>query len=414
MEIYKDMIEKLKFHRNIIINAFIKKNYYPSSDEINDKLRLVDSRIALFESYISAPGSYMNIKELNYCFEMIAKDIEILYKVIEEILTNEFAALNVFLESSLSELESKADLYRKRCTEEIHSTALGTTLLFQSNSWEVEENDETIVTDLGPIDLVEGMDIACFADFKEHELEDGQINTLLDSASIVFEFDNNDFDKNFLALPYNRNNNSYKVPGELGINNYQIDIPMATLADDYIPIKTIDINFDNKYKIAGACGGMQVTSKKTGETYLYKFANIDNAFVAPEDCFVEFYILDGHKSPEPYIEYSFSEQPISTNFSLQDGKIPLKKDAVRIFIECQEGLGMFFTLPMGTVYASFEDPVIVNKNTFLYKGNWDIRDFLLREYVRSNVAKYNVKVHIKSPEEVVSQIESIYIKEVTS
>jgi hypothetical protein len=191
-------------------------------------------------------------------------------------------------------------------------------------------------------------------------------------------------------------------------------MPMATLADDYIPIRTIDINFDNKYKIAGACGGMQVTSKKTGETYLYKFANIDNAFVAPEDCFVEFYILDGHKSPEPYIEYSFSEQPISTNFSLQDGKIPLKKDAVRIFIECQEGLGMFFTLPMGTVYASFEDPVIVNKNTFLYKGNWDIRDFLLREYVRSNIVKYNVKVHIKSPEEVVSQIESIYIKEVTS
>ena len=57
MQIYKDMIEKLKFHRNHIINAFIKKNYYPSKEEINDQLTLVDSRKALFESYISKPGS---------------------------------------------------------------------------------------------------------------------------------------------------------------------------------------------------------------------------------------------------------------------------------------------------------------------------------------------------------------------
>jgi hypothetical protein len=42
---------------------------------------------------------------------------------------------------------------------------------------------------------------------------------------------------------------------------------------------------------------------------------------------------------------------------------------------------MFFALAAGTVYASLEDAIIVNKNTLIYKGNWDIRDFVLREYV---------------------------------
>ena len=40
MEIYKDMIEKLKFHKNNIINSFIKKGYYASESEIQSKLKM--------------------------------------------------------------------------------------------------------------------------------------------------------------------------------------------------------------------------------------------------------------------------------------------------------------------------------------------------------------------------------------
>jgi hypothetical protein len=402
MEIYKDMVEKLKFHKNNIINSFIKKNYYPSNDEINAKLALVDSRLALFESYISKPGSYMNIKELNYCFEMIAKDIEILYKVLESILIEDFSALNVHIEAALTELESKADYYRKRCTEEIHSTTLGTTVFFQANNWKIREENEMNIIDLGTIKLIEGMEISCFAEINDVEDKD-----------VVFQFDNNDAEKSFLALPYNYNNNSYKVPGVLGINQYDLQMPVTSIVDDYIPIK-YEINFENKYKIAGAIGGMQVTLKRTGETFLYKFANIDNAFVAEEDCFVEFYVLDGNTNPNATMEYSFTEAPISTNFSLQNGEIPLNKDAVKISIECQKGLGMFFALAAGTVYASLEDAIIVNKNTLIYKGNWDIRDFVLREYVRTNTSSYRVKVFVKTKDDIVGNIESIYIKEVTS
>ena len=402
MEVYRDMLEKLKYHRNNILNAFIKKNYYPSNEEINTKLALVDSRLALFESYISKPGSYMNIKEINYCFEMIAKDIEILYKVLEQILIEDYSSLQIYIEAALSELEAKADHYRKRCTEEIHSTTLGTTIFFQANGWNITEENEMNIIDLGTMDLVEGMEIACYANIND-----------INEKDVVFEFDNNDPEKSFLALPYNYNNNSYKIPGELGINSYFVSIPTASLVNDYVNIEH-EINFENKYKIAGAIGGMQVTSKKTGETFLYKFANVDNAFIAPEDCFVEFFVLDGHKIPNNCMEYSFSEAPISTNFSLQNGEIPLDKDVVKISMECQKDLAMFFTVPVGTVYASFEDAIIVNKNTLIYKGNWDIRDFVLREYVRTNTTPYRMKVHIKTPDDITGNIESIYIKEVTS
>ncbi len=402
MDIYKDMIEKLKFHKNNIINSFIKKGYYASESEIQSKLADVDARLALFESYITKSGNYMNVKELNYCFAMIAKDIEILYKILEDILIKDYASLSVFVEASLTELESKAEYCRKRCSEEINSTTLGTTVFFKANAWDISENDETTTISLGQVQLVEGMEISCFADIED-----------IGESSVVFQFDNNDPEKSFLALPYNYNENSYKVPGEISINQFPLIMPTTAVTNDYIPI-TFEIDMQNRYKIAGAEGGMQVTYKNSGETFLFKFANIDNAFVAEEDCIVEFFVLDGNKTDGLFMEYSFTEAPVSTNFSLHNGEIALDKEAIRIMIECQKGLGMFFNIPAGTVYASLEEPVIVNKKTLLYKGNWDIRDFVLREYVRTNTVTYDVNVYVKSLNSVIGKIDSIYIKEVTS
>lgn len=402
MEIYKDMIEKLKFHKNNIINSFIKKGYYASESEIQNKLSDVDARLALFESYITKSGNYMNVKELNYCFEMIAKDIEILYKILEDILIKDYASLSVFVEAALTELEAKSEYCRKRCSEEINSTTLGTTVYFKANAWDISEEDEVTTINLGSIQLIEGMEISCFTNI------DG-----IGESEVVFQFENNDPEKSFLALPYNYNENSYKVPGEISVNKYPLIMPTTAVTTDYIPI-TYEINFSNKYKIAGAEGGMQVTYKNSGETHLFKFANIDNAFVAPEDCIVEFFILDGNKVDGMTMEYSFTEAPISTNFSLQNGEIALDKEAVRIMVECQKGLGMFFNVPAGTVYASLEEPVIVNKKTLLYKGNWNIRDFVLREYVRTNTIMYDVNVYVKSTDSIIGKIDSIYIKEVTS
>lgn len=402
MEIYKDMIEKLKIHKNNIINAFIKKGYYADEDDIKNKLSDINARLSLFESYISKSGNYIDVKKMNYCFAMIAKDIEILYKVLEDILKNDLAALNILIEASLTELEAGADKCRKSNDKEIYSTTLGNTIFFESNSWDIIEEDETNIIDLGYMDLIEGMEICCFANIND-----------VNETDVVFHFDNNDPEKSFYALPYNYNEDSYKVPGEISIVEYPLSMPVVSLTQDYIPI-SYDISFENKYMVAGAMGGMQVTSKNNNETYLYKFANIDNAFVAEEDCIVEFFIVDGNQAEGLTMEYSFTEAPISTSFSLQDGEIPLDKEVIRVSIECQKGLGMFFNIPAGTVYASFEEPSIVNKSTLLYKGNWNIRDFVLREYVRTNKSRYNIKVYIKSTDNIMNKIDSIYIKEVTS
>jgi hypothetical protein len=52
MEIYKDMLEKLKYHKQLVMNAFIRNGYYPTNEEVNATLSKINARLSLFESYM--------------------------------------------------------------------------------------------------------------------------------------------------------------------------------------------------------------------------------------------------------------------------------------------------------------------------------------------------------------------------
>jgi hypothetical protein len=65
------------------------------------------------------------------------------------------------------ELEAKADYFQKRCSEEANSTTLGTTMVFEANSWNISTKDQNTIIDLGTHNFVEGSRIACFANINE-------------------------------------------------------------------------------------------------------------------------------------------------------------------------------------------------------------------------------------------------------
>ena len=403
MEIYKDMLEKLKYHRQIIMNSFIKRSYYPSKEEVEAALADVNSRISLFETYISKPGSLFNPAEINHCFEMIYKDIEILYKVLESILMNEYSQLKLHVESTLLELESKADHFSKRCKEEANSSALGTTIVFQTNNWNLSTEDQTTIVDLDEHDFIEGSRIACFANLNDVE-----------KSQVSFKFDAGDSEDTFLALPYNNDDSIYTIPGEMSINKYDFNIDSSAIINGALKLKFEDgINDLNKYKIVGGKGLMSVTYKASGRTDLVRFPDTSSyTYYATEDCCLEFYIVDGDIGDDAYIEYNFNMAPNYQNFSLQDGTIKIDSDIKRVFIDAQAGLLVSFNREHGHVFAECIDPVVIDKYYMAYTGNLKIREMMVREYVRTNLIRYHVYCYINTIEDVSNSIESIYVKEI--
>lgn len=400
MKIYKDMLKKINFHKEAILKSFIKNGYYPSNEEVNSKLSNIDKRLALFKGYSNVSGSKMNIAELNHAFECIALDIKYLYDLLNDIHTIEYNKLSSYIETHMTYLEDTAKTYEKRLNEEINSTSFGKTIFFKAGNWDIDTSDENIKVDLGKIELINGSDIACFANINNSINDD-------DDNDIKFIFNNTE--DSFTVLPYNYNNDIVTVPGEIELKIHEFKLSSTVNVNDYLKIN-IPTDIKNDYYIMGGNNLMTVTYKDNLETFIAPFSDMSNPFYAIRDCYITFYITEGSS-----IEYNFNKKPNHTNFPLNDGIIKVSSDMYKVFLDVSQGFVCAFNISSkvegatSKVWASKEDGII-SDNYILYNGNKDLRDFEIREYVKSKTTSYNLQAIINSKNDA-AIIESIYIKE---
>ena len=392
--LYKDMILKLEYHRNKILKAFLKQGYFPKKDEINTKLMAIDERIALFKAYKFQPGELFDAKEMNHALEMLHNDIAFLYKVLEIIYIEKYNTMLLNVETHMLHLESLASHFKKRANEEIKGTSLGKTLLFKTGDWDVDVKDESIDITVGDLELVQGSKISCFANIN---------NT--DKRNILFKFKAENDKDEFIALPYNYNNDTYIVPGEISVKDHELKLneDFNINSEVVIPFKP---TLENEYKILGGQNKIVVTDKETGVITIEDFPTVDKPFVAKSNSYVSFYIENIGT-----LEYNFSKRPFHTNFSIQDGLIKIDKDIQKIFLDVEKDFICYFTLDNEMNVWSTKEDAIIDNNALIYDGMILVRDFKIKEYVRDKKTMYKIVVTITEMDND-EVIDSIYIKEV--
>ena len=391
---YKDMLEKARFYKKQVIQSFIKQGYFPSDEEIQTALSDIDMRSALLDTYLSAKGSLFNTKEINFMFECIYKDLNILYTVLEDILLNEYNKLKLDVEAQVTELEQKVYNLKCRMNEEINSTTLGTTIFFKANNWESETNDDITTITLGELDLINGSEIALFANINNIEAD-----------SVYFKLESET--DTMYALPYNYNNDVYTIPGKLGINRFAFNISQGLKVNGNIEINLNDLDYRNEYKILGGQNLMKVTYKDSNIVSYEPFASFDRPFSTDKECYIEFYMIDNSS-----ITYDFNIAPNHTNFALNDGTIVSNKTITKVFIDAPSGFVCRFRLDKGEIWGSCTDGIIQNNNTLLYAGDWTLKDFQILEIVKSELTKYKISLILKSDKTIINYINNVYIKEV--
>lgn len=393
--LYKDMLLKLEYHKNNILKQFIKQGYFPNKEEIEETLKSIDNRLALFKTYICVPGQTFNAKEINHCLEMLYNDIAFLYKILEQIYIEKFNTMLLNVETHMIYLESLAEHFKKRADEEIKGTALGKTLLFKTDNWDIDINNESIDVFVGTLDLIQGSEIACFANINNTKKE-----------NILFKFKAEDGAKDFNALPYNYNNDTYIVPGEIAIKEHELNLSAEFNINSEIIIP-FNPTLNNDYKILGGKDKIVVTDKTTNLIAVYDFPTVENPFEAPDNCYISFYTENIGE-----IEYNFNMKPYHSNFSIQDGTIKCNKDIQKVFIDVPKGFICYFNVQDNiNIWATKEDAIIDN-NALIYDGMLLVRDFKIKEYVKDKTTKYNITVSITEMDND-EIVDSIYIKEVS-
>lgn len=393
---YKDMYKKFCFHKEQIIKSLLKQGIYPEDSLVEETMANIDCRLALFKQYVFSPGDAVNVKELNYAIEMIHKDLEFLYEIVIDICTSEYYKLTTFVESHLSQLESMVDKYEKRAKEETNSTTFGKTLLFESNSFDIETNDNRTLVNLGELDLVSGTTIACFANINNIESQD-----------VYFTFDTDEASKCFNTLSYNYNNSKALVPGELSVNKTELELNKDFVITDHIRINMNNLNHANDYKIMGGKNCVLVKNIDTMQEHIYQLPSFETTLTIPFRAHVSFYVVDGKE-----FEYIFNTRPTHTNFSLNNSTVKVSGDNSYVFMEVPENFTFGISLSEGEVYAVKENGIIKD-NVIFYYGNKDVNSLQVREYVRDKKDTYNVKAIIQSNDISYLDIDSIYIKELS-
>lgn len=385
---YLDIANKFIYYKEKIINDFIKKGIYPDNKLINSKLKNIDLNLALFKNYNIKSGEKFNTNEYNENLKLIYLDLKYLYDILEKLAINEFNNLQMYINSYINELNTIVNTYKKKADYENNSTTLGETILFQDNNFTIDNEDSTTIIELDTISLKKGSEIACIANINNIDLD-----------NVIFSFN----DGEFSCCPYNSSFQSFIVPGEKTINEYDYVLQQAVSSNNIIINIDAEINNKNDYNIL--CGKDLISITDKNNKYItQKITNDSKVILFKEKSSVNFYILNGDN-----VSFKFSKKPINCNFSLEDNTITNLKTIQNFHIEVDEDTTLEIELGKGNIYA-ISEAGIVNNNKLYYTGLNISNDYHIIETIPGEEVDYNLKLKILNDNNNSAEIQSIIIK----
>lgn len=391
---YKDIEKKLIYHKENIINAFIKKGIYPNDSLIKFKLESIDERISIFNSPIIKEGSYFDTSHFNKCIKLIYNDLAILYKVLYEINKIEFNQLNQYSKMHINEMQNIADLYLEKSNLEAYSTTLGKTILFLNSNFDLDYKNNVQVINLGQLEIENASEILCIANINNIEYN-----------NILFKF----FDggNTYTVNPYNYNNSTLIMPGNITRNIYEVNLQESQVINGMIELPVNLEILNNKYLTLGAKDKiLYKKANENGEIIEEKPIAI-NALNFSGHCYIDFYTLNCTG-----ITFRFNKKPIAANFNIDESKITDLDYIHHFFIECDDNFTFDFEIEKGQVFAIKERTLIENDSLY-YSGNIkDIKDFVIIETLDGDISKYNTYIEINNSNIKNSDIKSIMIKKI--
>lgn len=400
---YQDIEYKLNYHKEKVIQGFIKRGIYPNNELVQSQLNSIELRLAIFKSPSIKEGSVFDTKEFNEAIKSIYADLAILYQLLHDITVKEYNKLSYYIDSHLRELNDMATMYLKRAELESYSTALGKSIYFSHSGFEIESYGDSSIIKLGKVDISDAAEVACVGNINNTNYE----NVVFKFKTKVTNDDGKEEDRIISCNAYNYNHDSVVFPGNKNRDTYEISINDSQKVNSILELPVIISGTDNSTFTTMAGKGMILYKKadENGEILEEKPVALD-ALAFEGHSYIDFYVVGGSN-----IRFRFNKKPIATNFNTETGAIETLDYIHHFFIECGEGFSFDFELEEGVVYAMKENTLIEDEKVY-YSGKMDMKDFLLVQEHEGEKRSYDATVEIRHAAITADDIESIMIKKV--
>lgn len=390
---YKEIELKLNYHKEKIIESFIRSGIYPDNSLIESKLLNIELRLAIFKNYDIKEGTNVNIDYFNNNLKLIYDDIKILYELLYQVNILEYNSLKLYIDSHINELQEVADSFLKKAELESFTTSLGTSLLYKYNNFDIDMKDNITIIDLGQIEVCNADRIACITNINNIDYKD--IVLKMKSTDNIYSCNVYNYNHDTLLMPGKKNT----IIKEVVLNNNQIIKESIEL-----PIK-IESKKSRCFTLAGKDKILYKKANTNGEIVEEKPVAI-NSLNFDSRSFIDFYVVDGAG-----ISFRFNKKPLATNFNINSNKIENLDYIQHFFIECDENFSFDIELDKGSLYA-FKERTLIEKETVYYSGKLDLRDFIIIEEIPGNPSIYNCTLEINGSIVEEDDIKGIIIKKI--
>ena len=377
-----DELAKKEVYKQRITKDCIAQSKYPSAKELDEAL----SSINLMESYFKiAPvsdGEYFETKTFNAQIEDLDADLKLLYSLVKQFTLDKLNALNQYADTTLTDLERKADFYLNKSRLEMQSSDLGRTALYLRAPLSGKQNGEYFSVDCGMVALTNGSTI--------HLILEGH-DTYYARLKLA------DGNQTFYITPYNLNQQSFKLPGEIKTTEKEVKITHTPQLGETILLP---------YEIQEACDYIVLTGKnqiacKTAiksEYQDYKY------YACFEDTMIDFYVKDATS-----IQIRVSHKPLNSNYDFLQDVIKLEKGIKHFYLEMPAKSAVEIFLEGGEIYAQ-KGKGVIQSDKLYFAHSTPFKDFLIIEKSRTLKTIYQASLEVRSTIEDLG-VESIMIKE---
>ena len=390
---FKDIELKLNYHKENIIKSFIKKGIFPDNRLVQSQLNNIELRLSIFKNPNIKEGSGFNTDEMNYAIKSIYEDLSILYKLLEEVTIKEYNRLSYYIDSHLRELNEVSRMYLKRAELESYSTALGKSLFFKHNTFDLEKQDNFTSINLGKIDIEDASKVVCISNINN-----------VDPSNVVFRFKNGE--DTISCNAYNYNHDSVIFPGEKKINEYVTKVSDSQKINGSLELPIAVSSTNGSFMtLAGKDKILYKKADKSGEIIEEKPVAI-NALSFDSHSYIDFYVVGGTS-----IAFRFNKKPLATNFNMNSNRIENLNYIHHFFIECDADFSFDFELEKGSVYA-IKEHTLVEQDSLYYSGQVDVKDFLVIHTLPGQKRAYDTTIEVHNTAISEDDIESVMIKKI--
>ena len=386
---YLETIEKTKVLKELLEKNLVKSGNYPDNRYVKRLLADIDERLAILDYENVKPGALFDTEKFNDNLYCIAKDLDIIYSVIDKFATEKYIELEAFVNGYLSSLEEIAKRADQKSIYETETTSLNADVVyFTDTAPSISFENQKGIIEIGALSFEAQSKIIAYINGSGFEYN-----------NVVFSFD----DKYFIS-PYPVNRDYVKNEGTIKENRYEYNIDEDQIVRGTMNIKINEFkpNQDYSYQIYGEESYVNIRSS-AGENFVKKENNV--SISVSSESFVSFYLIDGS-----YINFDFSTTPIFKNFN--DYEINNIENAAYFEFRLQAGASFNFDTN-GKIYATKEKPAVYLNELYL-STTTKAKNFLIIEKIPGTPITYNnvkVTLHDILPDQI--HINSIAIKQIS-